>query len=87
MFPVELPRRLIRMYTFWGELVLDPFLGSGTTTLAALLEGRSSVGYELNPQFERLIRNKLEVGLPALFEDYVPPVFLRRDQGACQDMP
>jgi len=87
MFPVELPRRLIRMYTFWGELVLDPFLGSGTTTLAALLEGRSSVGYELNPQFERLIRNKLQVGLPTLFEEYVPPVFLRRDQGACQDMP
>jgi site-specific DNA-methyltransferase (adenine-specific) len=60
MFPVELPRRLIRMYSFWGETVLDPFLGSGTTAAAAALEGRNSVGYELNPEFEPLIREKLE---------------------------
>jgi site-specific DNA-methyltransferase (adenine-specific) len=59
MFPVELPRRLIKMYSFWGETVLDPFLGSGTTSLAAALEGRNSVGYELNPEFEELIRQKL----------------------------
>jgi modification methylase len=59
MFPVELPRRLIRMYSFWGETVLDPFLGSGTTSLAAALTGRNSVGYEINPEFEDLIRAKL----------------------------
>jgi site-specific DNA-methyltransferase (adenine-specific) len=58
-FPVELPRRLIRMYSFWGETVLDPFLGSGTTALAAALEGRSSVGYEINPEFESLIRDQM----------------------------
>jgi len=62
MFPVELPRRLIRMYSFWGETVLDPFLGSGTTSLAAALEGRNSVGYEINPEFEELIRRKLGEG-------------------------
>lgn len=59
MFPVELPRRLIRMYSFVGETVLDPFLGSGTTALAAAMEGRSSVGYEINTEFEKLIRHKL----------------------------
>ncbi len=59
MFPLELPRRLIKMYSFWGETVLDPFLGSGTTALAAELEGRNAVGYEINPEFESLIRRKL----------------------------
>lgn len=58
-FPVELPRRLIRMYTFWGETVLDPFLGSGTTAEAAAGEGRNSIGYEINPDSEPLIRNKV----------------------------
>jgi site-specific DNA-methyltransferase (adenine-specific) len=62
VFPVELPRRLIRMYSFYGETVLDPFMGSGTTALAAALEGRHSIGYEINPEFEALIREKLRVG-------------------------
>ena len=62
MFPVELPRRIIRMYSFWGETVLDPFMGSGTTALAASLEGRDSVGYEVNAEFEGLMREKLGVG-------------------------
>ena len=64
MFPVELPRRIIRMYSFWGETVLDPFLGSGTTSLAAAGEGRDSVGYEINPAFASLIREKLGLGTP-----------------------
>jgi site-specific DNA-methyltransferase (adenine-specific) len=59
MFPVELPRRLIRMYSCWGETVLDPFLGSGTTCEAAAATGRSSVGYEINPEFEALIRSRV----------------------------
>ncbi|MEN6645502.1 MAG: site-specific DNA-methyltransferase [Armatimonadia bacterium] len=62
MFPVELPRRLIRMYSFWGETVLDPFMGSGTTALAAALEGRNSVGYELNEEFLPLIERKVRQG-------------------------
>jgi len=62
MFPVELPRRLIRMYSFYGETVLDPFLGSGTTTLAAEETGRDSIGYEVNADFERTIRHKLGLG-------------------------
>jgi site-specific DNA-methyltransferase (adenine-specific) len=58
MFPVGLPRRLIRMYTFPGETILDPFLGSGTTAWAAALEGRHSVGYEVNADFEAQIRGR-----------------------------
>jgi site-specific DNA-methyltransferase (adenine-specific) len=60
MFPEELPRRLIRMFSFTGETVLDPFLGSGTTSLAAARLGRNSVGYEINEDFSAQIRTRLE---------------------------
>lgn len=59
-FSVELPRRLIRMYSFIGETVLDPFLGSGTTTLAAVETGRNSIGYEINRDFRNVIWTKLQ---------------------------
>lgn len=59
MFPEELPARLIRMFTFQGETVLDPFLGSGTSSLAAKNLGRRSVGYEINPAFVALANKKL----------------------------
>ncbi|HRP83012.1 MAG TPA: DNA methyltransferase [Flavobacteriales bacterium] len=61
MFPEELPARLIQMFSFHGEKVLDPFLGSGTTALAARNLGRSSVGYEINPEFIPVIKTKLNV--------------------------
>lgn len=61
MFPEELPRRLIKMFSFVGETVLDPFLGSGTTTLAAKNLYRNSVGYEINPEFIPIIKTKLNV--------------------------
>ncbi len=60
-FPVELPKRLIKMYSFWGETVLDPFLGSGTTTLAAKKTGRNSIGVELNEDFSPIIKEKLKI--------------------------
>ena len=50
-FPFEIPYRLILMYSVYGDTVLDPFWGTGTTTLAALAAGRNSVGYELDPAF------------------------------------
>lgn len=71
MFPIELPRRLIRMFTFEGELVLDPFLGSGTTTLAAAGTGRRSVGYEISPEAEQAVRKKLSMDEPGIFDDLV----------------
>ena len=59
MFPEELPRRLIKMFAFVGDTVLDPFLGSGTTALAARNLGRNSVGYEINEDFRPIIEEKL----------------------------
>jgi DNA modification methylase len=50
-FPVELPQRLIDLYTFEGDLVLDPFMGSGTTAIAAVKTGRSYVGYDTDPAY------------------------------------
>ena len=61
MFPEELPRRLIKMFSFVGETVLDPFAGSGTTALAAKNTDRNSVGYEINSEFIQIIKEKLEV--------------------------
>jgi DNA modification methylase len=61
-FPEELPRRCIRLYSFVGDTVLDPFAGSGTTLRVARELGRNSIGYELNPQYEVLIREKIGAG-------------------------
>jgi len=61
MFPEELPRRLIRMFSFVGDTVLDPFLGSGTTTLAAGNLERNSVGYEINARFVPVMKEKLKL--------------------------
>jgi len=61
MFPEELPARLIKMFTFTGETVLDPFLGSGTTSLAAKNLQRNSTGYEINSEFTEIIRQKLNI--------------------------
>lgn len=61
MFPEELPTRLIKMFSFVGETVLDPFLGSGTTSLSARNLGRNSVGYEINTEFIPKIKEKLNV--------------------------
>ena len=69
MFPEELPKRLIRMFTFVEDTVLDPFLGSGTTSLAAKNLVRNSVGFELNPDFLPIIQKKLGVDSKGLFTD------------------
>lgn len=61
MFPEELPRRLIKMFSFVGETVLDPFAGSGTTSMAAKNLDRNSIGYEINPEFIPFIKDKLEI--------------------------
>ncbi|MEJ7684965.1 MAG: DNA methyltransferase [Segetibacter sp.] len=61
MFPEELPRRLIKMFAFVGDTVLDPFAGSGTTSLSAKNLGRNSVSYEINQEFIPIIKNKLKI--------------------------
>ena len=60
MFPEELPHRLIKMFSFVGDTVLDPFLGSGTTSLSARRLQRNSVGYEINSEFIPIIKDKIE---------------------------
>jgi len=59
MFPEELPKRLIKMFAFAGDIVLDPFAGSGTSNLAAKNLGRNSIAYEINPEFIPVIKEKL----------------------------
>jgi len=61
MFPLELPRRLIKMFSFVGDTVLDPFLGSGTTSRSALELGRNSIGYEINAEFLNIIKTKIGI--------------------------
>jgi site-specific DNA-methyltransferase (adenine-specific) len=62
MFPEELPRRLIKMFSFLGENILDPFGGSGTTALAAKNLGRNSATFEINPEFIPVLREKIGAG-------------------------
>lgn len=78
MFPEELPRRLIRMFTFLGDTVLDPFLGSGTAVKAALEQGRNGVGYEINEGFLELIEDKM--GLKGKLPLYGDIQIIRRDK-------
>jgi DNA modification methylase len=59
-FPVELPRRLIELYTFKGEVILDPFIGSGTTALAALDTGRHFVGYEVDDSYVQIALDRIK---------------------------
>ena len=69
MFPEELPKRLIKMFSFVGETVLDPFLGSGTTSLSARNLNRNSIGYEINEEFLPIIKEKLGLKQPTIFRD------------------
>jgi DNA modification methylase len=59
-FPEELPHRLIQLFTYQGDVVMDPFMGSGTTCLAAAKDGRRFVGYDLNEEYVELARKRLE---------------------------
>jgi len=59
-FPVELPFRLIQLYTFKGDIVLDPFMGSGSTAIAALRSDRRYVGYDIDPAYVALAEKRIE---------------------------
>ncbi len=64
-FPLELPRRLIQLYTFESEIVLDPFMGSGQTAIAALKAGRHFVGYEIDQKYVELATLRIQERLHA----------------------
>ncbi len=58
-FPDELPKRLIRLYSFHGDTVLDPFVGSGTTVRVAEKLGRNGIGYDINPDYIKMAKKSL----------------------------
>ena len=58
-YPIELAERLVRMFSFAGDTILDPFLGTGTTSIAAIRTGRNSVGLEIEPKYLKLARRRI----------------------------
>ena len=77
-FPVELPKRFIELYTFEDDLVLDPFLGSGTTAVAAVLTQRHFVGYEVSAEYCEIARKRIEEARGQL------PLWDRASQGGSE---
>ena len=63
-FPVELPQRLIELYTYRDDLVLDPFLGSGSTAVAAARTGRRWAGYDTDPTYVDQARRRVAAEAP-----------------------
>ena len=68
VFPLEIPYRLIRMYSYEGDVVLDPYAGTGATMLAADRCGRSSIGFEIDPACDVLIQRRIEYDLLPLLD-------------------
>ena len=86
-FPVELPSRLIHLYTYRGDLVLDPFAGSGTTAVAAVMSGRHYAGYDLDESYVRLAEARVDQARRRLDEhperpEVTVPAQVRRSAGA-----
>lgn len=76
-FPVELPHRLIQLYTYAGDLVLDPFIGSGSTAVAALRSKRRYVGYDLEDKYVRRAQERLVEEKERLLQESSEPVVSR----------
>ncbi len=60
-FPEELPHRLIQLFSFKGDVILDPFLGSGTTCVVAAMDGRNYIGYDVNEEYIQLANQRLKL--------------------------
>jgi DNA modification methylase len=79
-FPEEIPYRLIKLFSYVGETVLDPFMGSGTTNKVAAMLKRNSVGYEIDLELLEVVKEKLEIKQSSLFEkDYEVEIIIRND--------
>jgi site-specific DNA-methyltransferase (adenine-specific) len=74
MFPTELPRRIIRLLTDENEIVLDPFMGSGSTAVAAIEEGRNYLGIEKIERYVTLARQRCQMKLPYINRSKQSPV-------------
>jgi site-specific DNA-methyltransferase (adenine-specific) len=79
MFPEELPKRLIKMFSFVNDTILDPFLGSGTTSLSAKNLNRNSIGYEINEDFLPIIKEKLGLKQGTIFQDITFEVIKQKE--------
>lgn len=69
-YPVDLAERLVRMFSFVGDTVLDPFMGTGTTSLAAAMTGRNSIGVEIDTHYFDMASERIEAGLAGLFSNH-----------------
>ena len=67
-FPIELPYRLIQLYSFKDDIILDPFMGSGTTAIAALNTNRNYVGYELSEEYHKLATVRIDENSNGMFK-------------------
>jgi site-specific DNA-methyltransferase (adenine-specific) len=76
-FPLNLANRLVRMFSFYGDTVLDPFCGTGTTMVAAARAGRNSIGYEIDPVYAKMAKDRLDGEAANL---------VTRMEIACQDL-
>src|SRR2546421_6009578 len=68
-YPEKLAYRLVRMFSFTGDTVLDPFMGTGTTLLVCARSGRNAIGVELQAEYVEIARRRLEKHLSGLFSD------------------
>jgi DNA modification methylase len=79
-FPEEIPYRLIKLFSYVGENVLDPFMGSGTTNKIAAMLGRNSVGYEIDSELCEVVKEKMGLKQSSLFEkNYKVEIIIRED--------
>lgn len=78
-FPEELVERLIKLYSYWEEIVLDPFLGTGTTCAVAKRLGRGCVGYEIDLELMDIIKERLGVNVKPLLQTSSVEIIIRED--------
>lgn len=78
-FPDEIVRRLIMLYSYYGETVLDPFLGSGTTLKIAMEMGRKGIGYEIDLELKDVIKKKLKIEQTRLNQNFDVQFFVKKD--------
>jgi len=79
-FPEEIPYRLIKLFSYVGETVLDPFMGSGTTNKVAAMLGRNSIGYEIDLELREVVKEKMGLKKNSLFEkNYEVEIIIRDD--------
>lgn len=79
-FPEEIPYRLIKLFSYTGETVLDPFMGSGTTNKVSAMLGRNSIGYEIDLELLEVVKEKMKVNQNLIFEkNYEVEIIIRED--------